>query len=72
MRVVDHGQGGAPNIMTIKSDAPIPTLKNYEVLIEVEVAGVNRPDVFQRMGLYPPPPNASPYLGLEVAGSATR
>jgi putative PIG3 family NAD(P)H quinone oxidoreductase len=68
MRVVDHGQGGAPNIMTIKSDAPIPTLKNHEVLIEVEVAGVNRPDVFQRMGLYPPPPNASPYLGLEVAG----
>ncbi|OCZ77506.1 NAD(P)H-quinone oxidoreductase [Achromobacter xylosoxidans] len=40
-----------------------------QVLIEVAYAGVNRPDVLQRSGSYPPPPGASPYLGLEVAGT---
>jgi NADPH:quinone reductase-like Zn-dependent oxidoreductase len=39
-----------------------------EVLIRVAYAGVNRPDVLQRSGNYPPPPGASPYLGLEVSG----
>lgn len=46
----------------------VPTPKPGEVLVQVEVAGVNRPDVQQRRGLYPPPPDASPVLGLEVAG----
>ena len=40
-----------------------------EVLIRVAAAGVNRPDVLQRSGNYPPPPGASPVLGLEVAGT---
>ena len=39
-----------------------------ELLIEVDYAGVNRPDLLQRSGQYPPPPDASPVLGLEVAG----
>jgi putative PIG3 family NAD(P)H quinone oxidoreductase len=47
---------------------PQPALKPGEVLIEVAYAGVNRPDVLQRSGSYPPPPGASPVLGLEVAG----
>jgi putative PIG3 family NAD(P)H quinone oxidoreductase len=47
---------------------PQPALKAGEVLIEVAYAGVNRPDVLQRSGSYPPPPGASPVLGLEVAG----
>ena len=47
---------------------PVPQPKPDEVLIRVAAAGVNRPDVAQRQGLYPPPPGASPILGLEVAG----
>lgn len=45
-----------------------PAVKPGEVLVEVQHAGVNRPDVLQRSGHYPPPPGASPILGLEVAG----
>lgn len=47
---------------------PVPVPKSDEVLIRVHAAGVNRPDVLQRKGLYPPPPGASPIIGLEVAG----
>jgi len=47
---------------------PRPVPKADEVLIRVQAAGVNRPDVAQRMGAYPPPPGASPILGLEAAG----
>lgn len=48
--------------------APVPQPRDDEVLIRVHAAGVNRPDVMQRRGLYPPPPGASPILGLEAAG----
>ena len=68
MQYIDHGQGGSASCMLIKQ-MPVPQIKAGEVLIEVAYAGVNRPDVFQRMGVYPPPPGASPVLGLEVAGS---
>jgi len=67
MRYVDHGQGGPASVMTL-AVGPQPALKAGEVLIEVAYAGVNRPDVLQRSGSYPPPPGASPVLGLEVAG----
>lgn len=67
MQYIDHGQGGPASCMQIKQ-APLPQPKAGEVLIEVAYTGVNRPDVFQRMGAYPPPPGASPVLGLEVAG----
>ena len=68
MKYIDHGAGGPASCMTVKQ-GPLPTLKSGEVLIEVAYAGVNRPDVAQRSGRYPPPPGASPYMGLEVSGT---
>src|SRR3546814_6421745 len=47
----------------------VPRVGAGEVLIAVEAAGVNRPDILQRRGLYPPPPGAPDILGLEVAGT---
>jgi NADPH:quinone reductase len=67
VRYIDHGKGGPPSVMK-PAEGPRPTLKAGEVLIEVHYAGVNRPDVLQRSGSYPPPPGASPILGLEVSG----
>jgi NADPH2:quinone reductase len=61
-----NGAGG-PEVMSLGS-GPVPEPKPDEVLIRVMAAGVNRPDVAQRQGSYPPPPGASPILGLEVAG----
>jgi NADPH:quinone reductase len=59
---------GAPEMMALE-EAPVPAPAAGEVLIRVQAAGVNRPDIQQRKGLYPPPPGASPILGLEVAGT---
>ncbi|HTH39697.1 MAG TPA: NAD(P)H-quinone oxidoreductase [Rhodocyclaceae bacterium] len=67
MRFIDHGQGGEPSTLKL-ADGPQPVPKAGEILIEVHYAGVNRPDVVQRQGKYPPPAGASPVLGLEVAG----
>jgi len=68
MNYVDHGKGGPASCLQVRRD-PLPALKSGEVLIEVAYAGVNRPDIMQRAGSYPPPPDASPILGLEVAGT---
>ena len=67
MRFIDLPQPGAPEAMVVAS-GPLPEIKSGDILIRVEAAGVNRPDVAQRQGSYPPPPGASPILGLEVAG----
>ncbi len=67
MRHVDLPAPGGPEAMRIV-DGPVPQPKAGEVLIRVYAAGVNRPDVAQRQGTYPPPAGASPILGLEVAG----
>ncbi|MGE4480336.1 NAD(P)H-quinone oxidoreductase [Acidocella sp.] len=67
MRYIDLPTPGGPEAMTL-ANGPLPVPKDDEVLIRVMAAGVNRPDVMQRKGLYPPPPGASPILGLEVAG----
>ncbi len=67
MKQVEHGDGGAPAVMKV-AEAPVPSVRSGEVLIEVAYAGVNRPDVAQRKGEYPPPPGASPIMGLEIAG----
>lgn len=58
--------GGVDQLELI--ELPVPSPKPGEVLIQVKAAGVNRPDVLQRLGLYPPPPDANPNLGLEVSG----
>ena len=60
------GHGGADALHTVQLPRPVP--KDGEVLIRVRAAGVNRPDVLQRNGGYPPPPGAPETLGLEVAG----
>ncbi len=67
MRFVDHGNGGGPEVLKVAT-REVPELGAGEVLIEVVAAGVNRPDCIQRSGRYPPPADASPHLGLEVAG----
>ena len=67
MRYIEHGTGGAPEVMhTAQTHAP--EAGPGEVLIKVAYAGVNRPDCLQRSGRYPPPPGASPILGLEASG----
>lgn len=67
MKHVTLTGAGGPEVMAI-ARSPRPEPGPGEVLIEVHAAGVNRPDVLQRQGGYPPPPGASPILGLEVAG----
>ena len=64
--VATHGSGAA-EVMRI-TNGPLPAPAAHEVLIKVQYAGVNRPDVAQRSGNYAPPPGASPIMGLEVAG----
>ncbi len=58
---------GGPEVLTAER-RPVPKPGDGEILIEVAAAGVNRPDVMQRMGLYPPPPGAPDIPGLEIAG----
>ncbi|HKO88199.1 MAG TPA: NAD(P)H-quinone oxidoreductase [Burkholderiales bacterium] len=70
MLYIDHGAGGAAEVMRLV-EGPSPVLKPGEVLIEVWYAGVSRPDVAQRQGIYAPPAGASPLLGLEVSGRIT-
>src|SRR5258708_2215342 len=67
MRYVECSQAGGPEVLRI-AEGPVPVPGPGEVLIRVAAAGVNRPDLSQRAGQYPPPPGASPILGLEVAG----
>ncbi len=68
MRQIVVTAPGGPEVMTLGT-GPTPRVAAGEVLIRVAAAGVNRPDVAQRQGQYPPPPGASPVLGLEVAGT---
>ncbi|GAA5523792.1 phthiocerol synthesis polyketide synthase type I PpsC [Microbulbifer aestuariivivens] len=67
MRYIDLPEYGDANVMRV-AEMEIPEPGDGEVLIRVAGAGINRPDIVQRQGLYPPPPGASPVLGLEVAG----
>jgi NADPH2:quinone reductase len=68
MRQIAVREPGGADMLSVV-DAPLPTLKAGEVLVEVAWAGVNRPDISQRAGSYPPPADASPVLGLEVSGT---
>ncbi|MEQ1639262.1 MAG: NAD(P)H-quinone oxidoreductase [Novosphingobium sp.] len=67
MQAAGFDAPGGPDVLRLET-LPLPSLAPGEVLIKVAFAGVNRPDVIQRMGFYPPPPGASPLLGLEVSG----
>src|SRR5271165_7017136 len=58
---------GDASVMHV-AQGPLPVPAPDEVLIRVAAAGVNRPDILQRRGLYPPPSGASPIIGLEVSG----
>ena len=68
MKQIIYGSDGTPESMLL-ADGAAPQPGPGEILIEVHFAGINRPDVLQRSGRYPPPPGASPILGLEVAGT---
>jgi NADPH2:quinone reductase len=65
-RIGMTGPGG-PEVMVVEQ-APTPRPASGQILIQVQAAGINRPDLLQRQGMYPPPKDASPVLGLEVAG----
>ncbi len=67
MTQIVAAQAGGPEVLE-PATGPVPSPRADEVLIRVEAAGVNRPDVQQRKGAYPPPAGASPIIGLEVAG----
>lgn len=67
MKGVEISQPGGPEVLKLV-ERPMPVPQAGEVLIKVSAAGVNRPDVLQRKGAYPPPPGASDIPGLEVAG----
>lgn len=68
MTVIEARASGGPDVL-VTGERPVPLPGPDEVLIVVEAAGINRPDVLQRQGLYPPPKGASDLLGLEVAGA---
>ncbi|MEQ8964550.1 MAG: NAD(P)H-quinone oxidoreductase [Azospirillaceae bacterium] len=68
MTAIAISEPGGPEVL-VPVELPLPAPGPEDVLIHVAAAGVNRPDVFQRMGRYDPPPGASPLPGLEVAGT---
>lgn len=67
MTAVEISKPGGPDVLVART-LPVPRPGAGQILIKVAAAGVNRPDVAQRMGVYPPPPGHSPLPGLEVAG----
>jgi NADPH2:quinone reductase len=70
MRAVIAEGGGGPEVLRVV-ERPVPRPGPGEVLVRVRAAGINRPDVLQRQGAYPPPPGAPDILGLEIAGEVT-
>jgi NADPH2:quinone reductase len=68
MNAIEISQPGPPDVLKLV-ERPLPAIGPNDVLIRVVAAGINRPDVMQRMGHYPPPPGASDIPGLEVSGS---
>lgn len=67
MRFIEVVNPGGPDVLRL-AESPIPEPREGEVLIRVAYAGLNGADLHQRAGKYPPPPDASPILGLEVSG----
>jgi putative PIG3 family NAD(P)H quinone oxidoreductase len=71
MRAVAISSPGSPGVLRIE-DRPTPQPGPQDILVRVQAAGVNRPDIMQRLGRYPPPPGAPDIPGLEVAGVVER
>jgi NADPH2:quinone reductase len=67
MQAVSIREPGDPDVLRLQS-VPLPEIQDDDVLVSVAAAGVNRPDILQRLGMYPVPQDASPLPGLEVAG----
>ncbi len=67
MTVIGIKEPGGPEVL-VPEQRPVPVPREGEILVKVAAAGVNRPDVQQRKGLYPPPPGAPDVPGLEIAG----
>lgn len=67
MTAIGIKEPGGPDVL-VPEQRPVPAPGDGEILVRVRAAGVNRPDVIQRKGLYPPPPGASDIPGLEIAG----
>jgi putative PIG3 family NAD(P)H quinone oxidoreductase len=70
MRAVIITEPGGPEVLKL-AEVPDPVAGPGEVLLDIAAAGVNRADLMQRMGLYPPPPGTPPYPGLECSGRVT-
>ena len=68
MRVVEIAHPGGPDVLRV-AERPVPSVSPGSVLVQVAAAGVNRPDIMQRLGKYPPPQGASDIPGLEIAGT---
>ena len=68
MKCIEISEPGSPDVLVLNS-RPIPVARPGEVLVKINAAGVNGPDLVQRKGLYPAPKGASDLLGLEVAGT---
>ena len=68
MRAIEIAQPGGPDVLRV-AELDVPRPDDGSVLVRVAAAGVNRPDILQRLGKYPPPPGASPIPGLEIAGT---
>lgn len=68
MRAIDPETPGGPEVLTLV-ERPVRHPGEGEVLVKVAAAGVNRPEVMQRKGMYPPPPGATSILGMEIAGT---
>jgi putative PIG3 family NAD(P)H quinone oxidoreductase len=71
MRAIEYRGKGGPEVLAL-ADRPVPEIGAGEVLVRVAAAGVNRPDVQQRKGLYPPPPGVTDIPGLDIAGVVER
>src|SRR5689334_24769103 len=67
MNAIEIAGSGGPEVLRLVT-RPVPELRDGELLVKVAAAGVNRPDVMQREGKYPPPPGAPDIPGLEIAG----
>lgn len=68
MQAIDYAEPGGPEVL-VAGEMPVPVPAEGELLVRVAAAGVNRPDVIQRQGFYPPPPGAPHVPGLEIAGT---